>query len=193
MTLQTAAPLVEMKTTGSTRAASEVANWVADGDLLLDPPYQRESVWTPLQRLNLVKSWMVGLPIPSVTINFRDPATWRGDRSGVSAVVDGLQRIETAVGWFTSKFMVPASWFPADAVVHTEAITVDEGPYVAFNGLRRDMQLFQKRGFLLPVLEARVPTLQAEAELYLLLNSSGTAQTATDLGRAQLIAERIAR
>lgn len=40
----------------------------------------------------------------------------------------------------------------------------------------------------IPVVAAKLPSLREEAELYLLLNSAGTSQTAGDLDRARRIA-----
>lgn len=198
MTRQTAEPLPDYRLSASNRTASEIANTMLS-DLDLNPPYQRGSVWTADQRIALVKSWVMGVPVPSIMLNNRANEEWRvneGDgawmgRSHVWAVVDGKQRILTAVAWFGGKLAVPASWFPADAVA--KAKQTSDGPYVTFSGLTRPAQLHMKRTAMLPITEAKLPSMQAEAELFLLVNGGGTAQTADDMRRATRVAKGAAR
>lgn len=75
-------------------------------DFILDPAYQRGSVWTLEQRRNLILSILQGLPIGAVFLNDR--------RIGEYAVVDGKQRIETIQMWGRDEFDVPREWFEED-------------------------------------------------------------------------------
>lgn len=192
-TRQTEAPLEEYSLTILAMNAREVANNVLQGYMIADPPYQRTSVWTEDQRISLVESWCRGVPIPSLVVNNRATASyrgaWQGPRQGnvVYAVVDGRQRVETAIAWYTSKLAVPASWFPKDGVEAVEE--TDDGPYVRYSGLTRPQQRGVAFSFKLPWAEARLLNIEEEAQLYLLLNSAGTAQTTADLDRARKIAE----
>ncbi len=196
MTRQTAAPLPDYGLSASNRTASEIAGTMLD-DLDLTPLYQRGSVWTEEQRVALVQSWIMGVPIPAIILNNRATEAWRdtenddpwNGRGPSRAVVDGQQRIRTAVAWFGGDLAVPASWFSADAVDHPTPTS--DGPYVRFRGLSRPTQLHMKRTAMLPIVEAKLPSLQREAELYLLVNSGGTAHTQQDLERAVEIARRI--
>lgn len=176
-TLQTSAPLTRRSLSASNRSAREVARQATDGDLILDPPYQRPSVWSELQQRMLVRSWAESLPIPAVTVN---------DRGHEYAVVDGKQRIETAVAWFTGQLTVPATWFPTDWVGQT-TIT-DDGPYVTFTGLTVKGQRLHAAEAFLPVIEAHLDTVAEEAELYVRLNTSGTEQATGDIQNARRVA-----
>jgi hypothetical protein len=187
MTRQTDQPLEHRSLNATNREAIGLAKLVEEGDLLLDTPYQRGDVWTLDQRVALVKSWLLGLPIPAMIIADR-MARWGSgaDLGPAYAMIDGKQRTLTAIAWYSSEFAVPASWFPADQV-HTMEDTED-GPYVRFTGLttvgkRRFMRMAQ-----LPVCEARARDEREEAEIYLLVNGAGTAQTDDDLNRAQRVA-----
>lgn len=196
MTRQTSAPLVEYSLTMSGRSAREIVRLVTGGDMIVDPPYQRSSVWTADQRISLIESWIRHIPIPAVVINDRAHVSrhgrWTGPGGGVYALVDGRQRVETAMAWFTGKLAVPASWFEADDVERTE--NTGDGPYVRYTGLSKSLQRGMGVGdFEFPVVEARLLTLEEEARLYLLLNSAGTAQTAADLDRARKITEGTTR
>lgn len=196
VTRQTSAPLEEYSLTILASNARELARLVRDGTMTVAPPYQRTSVWDDAQRVGLVESWCRGVPIPAVIINdraaFSRTGKWIGPDDGfVYALVDGRQRIETAMAWFFNELAVPASWFPAEGVERTEQTS--DGPYVRFEGLSLAWQRGVAFNFKLPRADARLHSVQEEAALYLLINSSGTAQTAADLDNARQIAEGVTR
>jgi hypothetical protein len=152
--------------------------------MVLDAPYQRPSVWTIAQRQNLVRSWLSGIPVPAVIVNNRWDGPWGPDRG--YAVVDGKQRLETAVAWFEGELAVPASWFqPAD---YTETTATGDGPYVTYNQLSDARRRLLSNRAQLPMLEAHLDSLRAEAELYDLVNTGGTNQRDEDIDRARAVA-----
>lgn len=194
MTRQTAQPLHEYRTQHIDGIAYEIVSSMRDY-LILDPPYQRGTVWTDDQRMALVNSWIRALPVQGVTIN--DRRRWERDTPVAErvyneqhlAVVDGKQRIETAIRWFDSQLLVPASWFdPAD--VETPIMTTDDGPYVGFNGLTVEFRRHAKFSWKLPRMEVFLDSVEQEAELYLLVNGGGTPQTAADMANAAKVAGR---
>lgn len=186
MTHQTTEPLDRSQLTQASTAGYALVTEYHEGALLLDAPYQRGSVWTNDQRLGLIRSWLRELPIPAIILNDRREGQWLtedGSYDFTIAVVDGRQRIETAIAWFDSNLAVPASWFPAEQVVRT--VETADGPYVTFDGLSIEAQRFVKRLFRFPVASASVPSLADEASIYLLVNGAGTAQTQDDLDNAR--------
>src|SRR5690349_8384458 len=130
MTSQTAAPLVHQALSEMLSRACDLALQVTRGDLDLDPPYQRGKMWSTAQQVGLVKSWLLGLPIPALVLN--DRTLWPETSLRLArgrlhvAVIDGKQRLLAAVAWFTGELAVPASWFPDDEVTRTE--DTDDGP-----------------------------------------------------------------
>lgn len=197
MTRQTAQPLHDWRLNSSDREAYGIVTVMLD-QLDLDPPYQRGTVWTADQRVALIRSWLMGIPVPGIILNNRDNDEWAHNEGSVYsdgqrenflptwAVVDGKQRIETALMWFTGKLFVPASWFPADRI--TLATNTADGPYVSYYGLTIVGRRFVHRAFHLPIIEAKLPDLRTEAELYLLINGGGTPQSNNDMARAAQIA-----
>lgn len=165
-----------------------------------DPEYQRDHVWTVEQRRELIKSWIMGVPTGVVIINNRWNPGWRRTTGEdvvkrqdgkLWALIDGKQRVETARWWFQDMLPVPADWFPAE---HVER-TLDFGVYphakkfVKFSGLCRPAQ--RKQGMWpMPVVEATLPSPQAEAELFLLVNGGGTGQEPEVMERARKLAGR---
>lgn len=193
MTRQTASPLSSISLQSFSRGAREIARMFSEGDGDLSPEYQRGSVWSEDQRIGLVKSWLMGLPVPAVVVNDRIFGPWAGGGPNGTpeggfcyAVIDGKQRIETAVAWFEGELAVPASWFSAEDV--EETVTTEDGEYVTFSGLTRVAQRLCATRFQLPTVEARLATLQEEAEMYVLLNGSGVPQEESDMLNAARVA-----
>ena len=188
-TRQTTQPLPDHRLSASNRTAREIARGLVP-QMDLNPPYQRGTVWTNDQRIALVKSWIMGVPIPAIILNCRDNPQWEGAKAyedgHIWAVVDGKQRIETAVAWFAGELAVPESWFPADRV--ESSVNTDDGPYVTYADLSVPAQRLMGNHAMLPLVEAQLPSVQAEASLYVLVNGGGTAQSAADMARAAQVA-----
>ncbi|TDC26878.1 DUF262 domain-containing protein [Micromonospora sp. 15K316] len=195
MTRQTTAPLEHLSLNATNRFADFFVRNVQRGTMLLDPPYQRGDVWTDSQRMGLVRSWLMGIPVPAVVINDRSGPAWARANPGyfdgdgtpaVYAVIDGKQRILCAAAWLGGDLLVPASWFPADHVDTAE--DTDDGSYVRFTGLTIVGQRFAENRCVLPCAEGRLATVHQEAEVYLLVNGGGTPQTSADMKNAARVA-----
>lgn len=192
MTRQTATPIDHLSLAPTYREVYGQVQNILDGSLLLDPPYQRGSVWTLDQRIALVESWLRGLPAGVVILSDRSAGQWTdGDPyetgTGIWACVDGKQRLTTGLMWYASEFAVPASWFPADHVAETE--DTEDGPYVRFTGLSDKGVRVVKRRCGVMLAETRdCATVADEARFYLLVNGGGTQQTDADMANAARVA-----
>lgn len=196
MTRQTAAPLSHTSLNPSYQSARWLARRVQEGQINLDPPYQRGTVWTDDQRTALVQTWLRGLPAGVVILADRCNAAWAKANPGhdpyetgeaLWACVDGKQRLTTAIMWFNSAFAIPASWLPADHVDSTEP--TPDGPYVRHNELTLKGQRFMERYCSLLVAETKDCATEAdEAAFYLLVNGGGTPQTDADMANAATVA-----
>lgn len=197
MTYQTTEPLKDWRLSGS--GDREAHGFVSTHweDLDLNPPYQRGAVWTYEQRIMLIRSWLMGIVVPSITLNERTGSDWKAAHGGLDAmdtgepymaVIDGKQRLLTAYAWFADALPVPASWFPAEDVNFTHG--TEDGDYVRYSGLTRSAQMHVGHQFRFPTVLAHVPTVEDEAAIYLLINGAGTAQTEADLTRAASIAHQ---
>jgi hypothetical protein len=195
MTRQTLQPIERLRLENTYRSARELVNMMRDGLMTADLPYQRGDAWTPDQRIELIRSWLSGTPIPSIIINDRYNHEW-AIANGTHvvegpgyAVIDGKQRLETARMWYDSELAVPASWFEPSEVLVTE--DTDDGPYVRYSGLTKAEQTsFALTVALFPFAAAKVATLEEEAAIYGRVNGGGTPQTAEDMARAARIAAR---
>ncbi|MCM2430947.1 DUF262 domain-containing protein [Streptomyces sp. RKAG337] len=191
MTRQTLAPIQHTSLAPSARPASTLVRSVDDGQLDLDPPYQRGAVWTVDQHIALVRSWLTGLPAGVVILSDRGNPAWAAATEDVYetgaaiwAAVDGKQRILTAKGWFDSQFAVPSSWFDPALVAETEATS--DGPYVRHCGLTEAGQLKFDRRAQFQVAEFRTAaSIADEAAAFVLVNGGGTPQSRDDMNRAR--------
>ncbi|WIB65382.1 DUF262 domain-containing protein [Curtobacterium sp. MCBD17_040] len=175
------APIERLKLEQGPRALSFFTRGDEREELILDAPYQRGSVWDDTRRQLLVKSVLLGIPTGSITINTRpyNPANGPGD----IAVVDGRQRIEALRGFVDSDYPIPANWVPEDEIVTTTPVPGWPKPGVRF----RDLAIGWQRNFLrnpVSVSEARVTSIQEEAEMFRLINAGGVAQTADTMANA---------
>lgn len=188
-------PLKRLPLHATSGTARGLANEVSDGDIDLAPPYQRGSRWSQAQRVNLIRSLRLGVPVPAIVLNDRHTPAWYAanpehNRSNPSrstyAVIDGKQRLETLRDWFEGSLPVPASWFEPEEIVTT--IPTPEGPHVTWRGLTPAARSNMGTEATMPRIYAALPTVQAEAEMYLLLNTGGTEQSPADLSKAADVA-----
>lgn len=157
----------------------ELVRDLREGELDLDPPYQRGQVWSAEQQLRLIESLTLGLPVPAVVLSLRDVMQPR-------RCIDGKQRITAARRFLDGDLKIPAWWMPA------ELVESGAGEQVTFAQFTAAGQRLWRSHAVITVLEAELPgpdAEQREAHLFGLLNSAGSAVTADDLLRASQIAE----
>ena len=146
------------------RPCDVVIHWQREGVLLLDPPYQRGDVWGPVRQRNLIRSILLGIPIPSVIINDRG-GNFGEDYS--YAVIDGKQRITAILKFLNSELFVPGEWFDMPGEV-----MFCELPVARQRGLRHTP---------IACSEGRLQSLEEEREVFELVNFGGVPQGESDL------------
>lgn len=205
--MSTPAPLPELQLQNHTWTVDYWTIEAMRGEFDLTAPYQRDDVWTIEKRQSLIRSLLMGLPIGSITY-----ADLGRDHAPGYRIVDGKQRITTLRMFIDDEFSVPGHWFRAEHLLDGEA---GRNISATFSDLSRHGQRHLK-GRQVPGIEFWSHTetslkpdgfgtgsdryshrrrsedemLQAEAELYLLVNFGGVAQTDTDRARAQEVAGR---
>lgn len=195
MSRQTPEPLKRLPLSTSNRQARWLVHQIEEGDLDINPPYQRGAVWTEDQRVALMRSLLSGVPVPTLIVNDRhgrhwtDTATYdRNSPGGPSyAVVDGKQRLLCLQAWYAGELAIPASWVEPELIEATE--DTPDGPYVRVTGLNDLGRRATGERILLPVGEAQACSLREEAAIYLLVNGGGTPQTDADMTNAARVAQ----
>lgn len=186
--LQSGAPLDQMSGSQTARSMDWLAG-LATGSRTeadMDQPYQRGIVWGKRRQRLLIKSLMLGVPIGAIVVNdraaggFQHYSTDRHQpsRDWAYAVIDGKQRITAMAAWMRGELAVPASWFPSEEIL-TYAPDSSDGPYVRLSDLaKRQARFFGNKP--IGVLEARLPSLAAEEQVFRLINFGGVPQGETD-------------
>lgn len=68
------------------------------GKILMDPSFQRNFVWKPKQKSELIESVIMGIPLPLIYL--------AEDKRGDLVVVDGRQRLTTFIDFLSNKFRI---------------------------------------------------------------------------------------
>lgn len=80
---------------------ADFLKWHDDGELVLNPKFQRGSVWPPQSRSYLIDSLLRGYPIPKLLLR---TTVDRDSRRTIRDVVDGQQRLRTIIDFAANKF-----------------------------------------------------------------------------------------
>lgn len=117
------APLAEINLSPTNRTLD---HWLVRPDSYdpfdLTAPYQRGSVWTDDQRVALIRSLIIGLPVGNVVVAQLNVTA--DPDAPLSRIVDGKQRIETVRAFFANEFSVPGWWFPEEALTDPDDRTI---------------------------------------------------------------------
>lgn len=69
----------------------ELSNMYRDGEIEINPAFQRFYRWSATQKVRLIESILLGIPLPSIFVAQREDGVWD--------LVDGLQRISTIMSF----------------------------------------------------------------------------------------------
>lgn len=81
-----------VKTDNTKMSVGEIINLYKDGDLIINPEFQRAYRWDSTQKSRFIESILLGIPIPSIFVAADNDGRWQ--------LVDGLQRISTILQFF---------------------------------------------------------------------------------------------
>jgi len=80
------------KTDSYSMSIGELVNLYENKEIIIRPEYQRLFRWSHSQKVKLIESVMLGIPIPSIFVYQNDDGIWE--------LVDGLQRVSTILQLF---------------------------------------------------------------------------------------------
>lgn len=151
---------------GLSQANRTIDFFVHYADMLdMSPEYQRGDVWGVTRQKNLWFSLLGGIPIPSIILNSRLESDFHGSTHSYG-VIDGKQRITAILAFIHDRLPLPGDWFSTSGDVHYSDLD----------------QSVQRRiaNMTLAISEGRLPSLDAEREVFELVNYGGVPQGATD-------------
>lgn len=76
-----------VKTDAYQMSVGEVVNMYRDGEISINPDFQRLFRWDIGQKSRLIESMLLGIPLPSIFVFEKEDSTWE--------LIDGLQRVST--------------------------------------------------------------------------------------------------
>ena len=85
-----------LRTQAYDKSINDIISMIKDGDIMLDPEYQRNYVWDNKKASLLVESILLNVPIPVIYVAEEEDGVW--------TVVDGLQRFNSLDRFFKNEF-----------------------------------------------------------------------------------------
>ncbi|EJB8415576.1 TPA: DUF262 domain-containing protein [Vibrio vulnificus] len=85
-----------LRTQSYDKSVRDLVAMIDDGDIDLDPDYQRNYLWENKKASLLIESILLNIPIPVVYVAENDDAEWN--------VIDGLQRLNSLYRFFKNDF-----------------------------------------------------------------------------------------
>lgn len=159
------------------KTVKELINHYENGNLNLEPAFQRESVWQEFQRRRLIKSIWENIPIPSIFLYERES---NGDL--VYDVIDGKQRLESIFmfmglkGFRGKKFWFKASWEEENEQLSTQLYWNDLDQKEKIKILSYPVQTITVRG-----------SQSAIADIFFRINSTGSKLKPQEIRKAQYL------
>src|SRR5687767_2025083 len=78
------------------KSVADIVRMIEDGDINLNPEYQRNYVWDNKRSSMLIESIVLNVPIPVIYVSQEEDDSW--------TVIDGLQRLNSLKRFFDRDF-----------------------------------------------------------------------------------------
>lgn len=85
----------ELYTDKSDRALADIVRMIKEGDLILQPDFQRDYIWNKKQASKFIESLLLGIPVPTIFLSENEDSTFE--------VIDGQQRLTSLSLFWTGK------------------------------------------------------------------------------------------
>ncbi|HEY8665872.1 MAG TPA: DUF262 domain-containing protein [Tepidisphaeraceae bacterium] len=153
------------------KTVTDLINLQENGQLNLNPSFQRDSVWKPLHRRRFVQTILDGYPVPSIFLYHDD--------EGMYHVLDGKQRLETIF-----KF-AKVSGVAKEVLQVKYKLPDDEAErWYDWKALGKAGKWPEFKAYRVQVVEVRGP-MSDIVELFVRINSTGTALTRSEVNNAK--------
>lgn len=149
----------EIKTDSYHMSIGELINMFKEGDLNLDPAFQRLFRWKDEQKTRFIESILLGIPIPPIFVAQKADGKW--------VVVDGVQRLSTILQ-FTGN--LPSK----ESLILTEANKLPSLHELKWDSLSPDIQRIIKRAKFGVNIILTENSIEAQYELFQRLNTGGS-------------------
>lgn len=168
-----------IQTDGYPMSVGELTNLYRDGELVIQPPFQRLFRWDDSQKSKLIESILIGIPLPSIFV--------AQDESGKWELVDGLQRVSTLLQF---QGLLDHTVFPPLQLTGTKYLPSLEGVYwdnEESDCLTPAQRLDIKRAKIDVKIVQRGSDPKTKFDLFQRLNSFGSKLSNQEVRNAQLV------
>jgi hypothetical protein len=153
-------------------SVGELVNMYRDGELIIDPEYQRLFRWSDEQKASLIDSLLLGIPLPSIFVSQRDDGKWE--------LIDGLQRVSTILE-LVGILKNPDGSIRPRLILHATKLLpslkgkywVDDDPHQDQDALPSTERLLIKRSRIQVQIVKKESDASSKFELFQRLNSLG--------------------
>jgi hypothetical protein len=161
----------DVVTDGYEMSVGEIANLYRDGELRINPIFQRYFRWDIGRKSKFIESILLGIPIPPIFVSQAADGVWE--------LVDGLQRISTLLEFIGDLKDPKGEPLPASILEGTKALPSLSGCSWAGSGqnLSTAQKLDVKRARMRVEILKRESDDGAKYELFQRLNTGGAALT----------------
>lgn len=181
-----------VKTDAYQLSIGEIVNMYRDGELVINPDFQRLFRWEIGQKSKLVESLLLGIPLPSIFVFEKEDSTWE--------LIDGLQRVSTLLEFMgelrdpvTGQVKPPTSliatkYLPSlDGAVWNKSDEITDIAIEDQKPLTSAQQLAMKRSRLSVEILKRPSKNATKYDLFQRLNAGGIAANAQELRNCIII------
>lgn len=168
----------KVRTDAYQMSVGEIINMYRDGDLIIDPDFQRLFRWELGQKSKLIESLLLGIPLPPIFVFEKEDAKWE--------LVDGLQRTSTILEFMgllkdpsgnplPPSFLEATKYLPSlKNLVWERNENIDGLALADQKELDKSLQLTIRRARIGVEILKRPSDSQTKYDLFQRLNSSGT-------------------
>ncbi|AXV83158.1 DUF262 domain-containing protein [Ralstonia solanacearum] len=181
----------KVRTDAYQMSIGEIVSMYKEGDLIIDPEFQRLFRWEPGQKSKLIESLLLGIPLPPIFVFEKEDAKWE--------LIDGLQRMSTILefmgllkdpdnGTRPPSYLEATKYLPSlNNVVWEKTDRIPDLDIDDQNELDKALQLTIRRARIGVEILKRPSDNHTKYDLFQRLNSSGTPANPQELRNCVII------
>lgn len=167
-------------------SVGEVVSMYRDGELVINPDFQRLFSWEIGQKSRLIESLLLGIPLPSIFVFETEDSKWE--------LIDGLQRVSTILEFMgllkrpdapevaAPSVLVATKYLPSlNNVVWEKSSLINDVDEADQSSLDRNHQLAIRRARMSVEILKRPSSNNTKYDLFQRLNAGGTQANAQEL------------
>lgn len=159
-------------------SAGELIRLHQDGEISIQPAFQRMFRWTQAQQSRLIESMLLGLPVPQIVLFQRE--------DGILELIDGLQRVSSIIRFITGKTPKAAEEQQEESTNLRDCDLLPALNGEIFANLDPVVQLDLKRKTLRAIVIRRTNDPNLRYEMFKRLNAGGSPAEAHEVRNASL-------